>query len=89
MEKLSWLRIVDVSRNNIGGTIPSAIARWTSLMGISVAFNMFSGTLPSSMSTLTRLSSFDFRDNFFSGPLPNFNVPLQDWYAETASAIIL
>jgi Leucine-rich repeat (LRR) protein len=64
-------RILDLTRNELRGTIPAEIALLTGLTSIVLESNFVSGMIPSHVGGLTNLQTFSVLDNFLSGTLPS------------------
>ncbi len=65
------LRTLDLSRNNLTGTVPS-IYNLSALVTIDVSNNLLYGTLPT-IESLTPLEGYVFAKNRFTGDTPTFN----------------
>ena len=52
-------RWLDVSGNNLNGTLPSEIGAMTALVSLNVSWNALSGSLPATLSNLTNLQHLD------------------------------
>ena len=64
------LEILDVSQNNLQGSLPSELADLPSLEIISVCSNAMTGTIPSALGSLSELKSLGLGNNGFTGRLP-------------------
>ncbi|KAK1393269.1 putative LRR receptor-like serine/threonine-protein kinase [Heracleum sosnowskyi] len=66
---LTDLQVIDLSRNYISGSIPSAFGRlrvkFLSLLG-----NMIYGLIPPEIGNIITLEELEFEDNLLEGPLP-------------------
>lgn len=62
--------ILNLSTNNLSGSLPSAICQLTSLRYLYLAHNSLSGTMPSCFSDLDSLNSIDLSFNNFTGTFP-------------------
>ncbi|CAO2816752.1 unnamed protein product [Amaranthus hypochondriacus] len=61
---------IDLSKNNLTGTIPEEFGNLSKLEAMHLFQNQFHGTLPPSTGRLPSLASLMLSNNFFSGPLP-------------------
>ncbi|GFZ10639.1 STRUBBELIG-receptor family 8 [Actinidia rufa] len=66
---LMSLRILDVSDNNIGGSIPYQLP--PNITTLNLANNNLSGNLPYSISSIASLNYLDLSSNNFTGDLPS------------------
>lgn len=64
-------RILDLTGNELRGTIPAEIALLTGLTSLVLDTNFVSGMIPSLVGALTNLQTFSVLDNFLSGTLPS------------------
>ncbi|KAA8519597.1 hypothetical protein F0562_013958 [Nyssa sinensis] len=67
--KLPYLKMIDLSRNYLGGTIPPEWAR-SKLEYISVLVNRLSGPIPKYLGDITSLTSLSLENNMFNGTVP-------------------
>ncbi|XWS51328.1 hypothetical protein CRYUN_Cryun12cG0167700 [Craigia yunnanensis] len=67
--KLSELKELSVSRNNIVDQVPPEIVDCKKLEVLDLQNNMFSGDIPSNLSSLVRLRVLDLSSNKFTGDL--------------------
>ena len=65
-----FLEILDVSQNNLQGSLPSELADLPSLEIVSVCSNTMTGTIPSALGSLNELKSLGLGNNGFTGRLP-------------------
>ena len=65
------MRLIDVSRNHLGGTIPTEVGLMTGLHLIHAAGNRFTGTLPKEMENLHKNLRLNFTDNLITGEIPS------------------
>ena len=65
------LRELDLSENNITGTLPASIGQLSRLEVLSVRDNHISGTLPTTIGLLGNLKSLEIDTNHMRGPLPS------------------
>ncbi|KAL7536306.1 hypothetical protein ACHAXR_007066 [Thalassiosira sp. AJA248-18] len=68
----SWkaLKRLDISSNEIEGTIPESLALSTELVYLDISTNEFFGTIPSVLGNLTYLQSFYTHGNLLEGSMP-------------------
>jgi len=66
LEKLTSLRILDLSRNNLTGEIPVGVNQLNKLIRIDLSKNRLTGPVPS-LSNLTELVSLSLSKNAFTG----------------------
>ncbi|XP_058202577.1 receptor like protein 27-like [Rhododendron vialii] len=65
------LRMVDLSNNNLNGTIPSCLANSTEdLLMLNLSGNNFQGSIPSTFTTNCQLLMIDLGQNQLLGPVP-------------------
>ncbi|GLJ20194.1 hypothetical protein SUGI_0366550 [Cryptomeria japonica] len=62
---------LDLSGNNLGGSVPETIARLVKLQDLILGYNNFSGQIPISLSQLLSLTFLDLGMNRFSGGIPS------------------
>ncbi|EEF29208.1 serine/threonine-protein kinase bri1, putative [Ricinus communis] len=63
---------LDLSSNNLSGSIPSSFAACTSLQSFDISINNFAGELPiNTIFKMSSLKNLDFSYNFFIGGLPD------------------
>ncbi|CAN0900918.1 Receptor-like protein 56, partial [Linum grandiflorum] len=67
---LYQLLILDISHNNLTGSVPRQIDKMSRLRYILLNDNNFFGEIPFGMCTLQHLRLIDFSNNFFSGQIP-------------------
>ncbi|RDX85614.1 Protein STRUBBELIG-RECEPTOR FAMILY 3, partial [Mucuna pruriens] len=60
---------LDLSNNQIGGTIPSTLP--PTLRNLSLSANQLNGSIPDALSSLSQLSDLSLKDNLLSGQIPN------------------
>jgi Leucine-rich repeat (LRR) protein len=68
---LSSLTVIDLSMNQIGGTLLSGLGSMTALTFLSLDDNTLTGTLPSELGSLTALTELFLGHNSFTGILPS------------------
>ncbi|MFK7954353.1 MAG: leucine-rich repeat domain-containing protein, partial [Ekhidna sp.] len=61
---------LDLSSNNLGGTLPIEIGDLTALGTLDLAINLISGSVPTTIGALTALSDMNLLGNSFSGTIP-------------------
>ena len=62
---------LDLSGNNLRGTLPAALGSLTSLTTLDLSANALSGTVPD-LRAITKLQSLSLGDNQFSGTIPDW-----------------
>ncbi|KFK35729.1 hypothetical protein AALP_AA4G029100 [Arabis alpina] len=67
---LTQLRVIDLSRSSLTGTIPTTLSR-IPLAILSVTGNRLSGPVPSYLADITTLTDINLESNSFTGPLPS------------------
>ncbi|CAM6091106.1 unnamed protein product [Calypogeia fissa] len=65
------LHILDLSRNNFSGPIPSGLAACTQLQDLRLSSNQLSSSVPIDLSLLVNLSRLDLSQNNLTGRLPS------------------
>ena len=65
------LMTMDISYNNLSGTIPHALGTVSSLRILLLKGNSLSGYIPTQLCRLNKLNLIDLSSNFFSGSIPN------------------
>uniref|UniRef100_A0A0E0ASU4 Receptor kinase-like protein Xa21 n=1 Tax=Oryza glumipatula TaxID=40148 RepID=A0A0E0ASU4_9ORYZ len=65
--ELSW---IDLSGNQIIGTIPEDLWKFNKLTYVNLSYNLFTGTLPPDIGRLPRLNSFYISHNRIDGKIP-------------------
>ncbi|TKY59324.1 STRUBBELIG-RECEPTOR FAMILY 3 [Spatholobus suberectus] len=60
---------LDLSNNQIGGTIPSTLS--LTLRNMSLSANQLNGSIPDALSSLTQLSDLSLKDNLLNGQIPD------------------
>ena len=61
---------LDLSYNELNGTIPAEIGNLTSLTELELSFNLLSGTIPAEIGYLTSLTELELYSNQLSGTIP-------------------
>ncbi|CAJ2634015.1 unnamed protein product [Trifolium pratense] len=64
------LKYIDISKNNMGGSIPSSLGNCTNLTYINLSWNKFAGLVPSELGNLVNLVILDLSHNNLQGSLP-------------------
>ncbi|XP_062018407.1 receptor-like protein 3 [Rosa rugosa] len=62
--------MIDLSNNNMSGSIPSEIGQMQFLSELHLSFNNFSGDIPHQISNLKNLKVLDLSNNHLSGKIP-------------------
>ncbi|KAL1340462.1 hypothetical protein AAHE18_09G016300 [Arachis hypogaea] len=62
--------VVDLSCNNLSGTLPSELFMLIGLNSLNLSHNQFVGKIPQDISKLIQLESLDLSNNLFSGQIP-------------------
>ncbi|WOL04865.1 hypothetical protein Cni_G13587 [Canna indica] len=69
LDKFSSIATIDLSNNNIGGSIPENLP--LTLQSFFLSANQFTGSIPSSLSKLTLLTAMSVNNNHLTGDLPD------------------
>ncbi|KAK1400594.1 receptor-like protein EIX2 [Heracleum sosnowskyi] len=67
----AYLKMIDLSTNNLTGEIPIGITRLLELKGLNLSGNRFYGKVPVEIGELKVLESLDLSTNKFSGEIPS------------------
>ncbi|XP_028119482.1 receptor-like protein EIX2 [Camellia sinensis] len=67
---LLYLVNMDLSRNNLTGTIPEELSLLSGLLGLNLSHNNLTGSIPKKIGGLKLLESLDFSNNQLSGTIP-------------------
>ncbi|CAN0860160.1 LRR receptor-like serine/threonine-protein kinase EFR, partial [Linum grandiflorum] len=67
---LTSLRLVSISYNNFGGSLPASVVNLTQLGILAMGLNNISGTIPVGISNLKNLEWLDMGDNQLTGTIP-------------------
>nr|CAB3465805.1 unnamed protein product [Digitaria exilis] len=67
---LTYLRRLDLSHNNLTGTIPASLGNLTSLTLLSLTSNKLSGAIPGALGTLQALTGLYINGNMLQGSIP-------------------
>eukprot|EP01018_Ginkgo_biloba_P018400 Gb_38335 [translate_table: standard] len=80
--EVRYQREVNISRNQLRGSIPMSIGDVTSLESLDLSSNYREGRIPDELSRLHGLEMLDFSYNNLSGPIPKATAS-EDWVAES------
>ncbi|TVT98281.1 hypothetical protein EJB05_56412, partial [Eragrostis curvula] len=69
-ENTIFLLSIDLSENNLDGTIPEEISTLVGLKNLNLSWNFFSGNIPEQIGNLQSLESLDLSSNQLSGEIP-------------------
>ncbi|KAK7279951.1 hypothetical protein RJT34_25012 [Clitoria ternatea] len=69
-KNLQYLVNIDLSKNNLEGSIPDSLTSLSGLIGLNLSNNHFSGKIPRNIQKMKSLESIDFSNNHLSGPIP-------------------
>ncbi|XP_006354070.1 probable LRR receptor-like serine/threonine-protein kinase At4g08850 [Solanum tuberosum] len=67
---LPFLEYVDLSMNQLSGTIPPEIGKLANLVYLDLSINQISGTIPPQISSLTKLETLHIFSNQLNGSIP-------------------
>ncbi|XP_022883693.1 receptor like protein 42-like [Olea europaea var. sylvestris] len=70
IKTLKFLKLIDLSSNNLVGHIPTEITSLIMLVGLNLSRNNLSGSLPTNIEQLRSLDFLDFSRNHFFGDIP-------------------
>ncbi|KAF7825808.1 putative LRR receptor-like serine/threonine-protein kinase [Senna tora] len=59
-----------IGGNNIYGTIPATLGKYTNLIALALGFNRLTGTIPASFGKLQKIQLLELGENQFSGEIP-------------------
>ncbi|KAI9077439.1 hypothetical protein K1719_040588 [Acacia pycnantha] len=68
--QLPFLEVLDVTDNQLEGSIPQSMANCTSLKGLYLVGNSFTGFIPKDIGNLVKLEILALGENNLSGPIP-------------------
>ncbi|XP_074318015.1 receptor-like protein EIX2 [Silene latifolia] len=68
---LELVKSLDLSGNNLGGSIPGEISCLTGLISLNFSGNNLSGSITSKIGSLKSIESLDFSNNHLSGEIPS------------------
>ncbi|XP_044500246.1 receptor-like protein 9DC3 [Mangifera indica] len=71
--KLHALRLLNLSQNNLTGSIPSSIGNMIALESLDLSSNKLVGKIPGQLTNLNFLQVLDLSQNCLSGPIPQDN----------------
>ncbi|KAL5549584.1 hypothetical protein UlMin_004815 [Ulmus minor] len=71
--ELPNLRVLNLARNRIRGSVPSSILRCQRMAYLNLSNNLLSGRIPIFLTKLKHLRKLDVSNNQFSGFFPSFN----------------
>ncbi|WCJ32479.1 Leucine-rich repeat transmembrane protein kinase [Euphorbia peplus] len=71
VSNLKYLRFLDLTNNNIYGSIPEALGNLKNLEYMYLRENVLGGSIPSSFGNLTSLKALYLRGNFLRGRIPS------------------
>ncbi|KAF7822874.1 receptor-like protein EIX2 [Senna tora] len=69
-ENLKLVRVIDLSSNNVCGTIPPEIFRLVGLHSLNLSHNQLMGNIPNEIGNMKHLESLDLSTNQLSGEIP-------------------
>jgi len=69
-KNLHFVTLIDMSNNNLTGTIPSQIFSLTGLFSLNLSHNSLTGKIPNEIGNMKKLESLDFSVNNFQGEIP-------------------
>lgn len=72
LQSVANLRILDLSRNRLSGSIPASVGQCLALTTVNLANNRLTGNLPLSFGNLSALQSLDVSCNQLSETLPTY-----------------
>ena len=67
---LTYLRVLDLSRNQLEGEIPAELGRLSNLIRLDLNWNRLEGEIPAELGQLFQLQQLDLRRNQLTGPIP-------------------
>ncbi|KAL4282876.1 hypothetical protein GQ457_16G027990 [Hibiscus cannabinus] len=71
LQKLEYLKVLSLSRNNFSGTISRAFGVLNGLERLDLSYNSLSGSIPSSFVNMDSVRFLDLSGNSLSGSLPD------------------
>ena len=69
-KNLHFVTLIDMSSNNLTGTIPSQMFSLTALFSLNLSHNNLTGKIPNEIGNMKNLESLDFSVNNFWGEIP-------------------
>ncbi|KAH7669471.1 Non-specific serine/threonine protein kinase protein, partial [Dioscorea alata] len=66
-----YVKYIDLSINNLSGSIPEELASLYGLQGLNLSGNMLEGEIPNKLGTMRQLQSLDLSRNKLSGSIPS------------------
>ena len=69
-ENLKFVKIIDLSSNNLSGSIPSEISVLSELCFLNLSRNQLIGKIPEKIGIMKKLESIDLSQNHLSGEIP-------------------
>ena len=69
-ENLGFVKIIDLSSNNLSGSIPSEISILSELCFLNLSRNQLIGNIPEKIGIMKKLESIDLSQNHLSGEIP-------------------
>ncbi|KAM3747259.1 hypothetical protein ACB098_05G021800 [Castanea mollissima] len=69
-ENLGFVKIIDLSSNNLSGSIPSEISVLSELCFLNLSRNQLIGKIPEKIGIMKKLESIDLSQNHLSGEIP-------------------
>ncbi|KAL2331200.1 hypothetical protein Fmac_018781 [Flemingia macrophylla] len=67
---LHFLTLIDMSSNNLSGTVPLQLFSLTGLISLNLSHNKLTGKIPNEIDNMKKLESLDFSRNQLSGEIP-------------------
>jgi Leucine-rich repeat (LRR) protein len=67
----SWVEYIDLSYNNLTGTLPQELTALDSMWGLYLGYNEFSGGFPTVLTQMPDLGFLDLEGNNLSGTIPS------------------
>ncbi|KAL9373368.1 hypothetical protein Peur_032988 [Populus x canadensis] len=71
LTSLVFLEEIDLSNNQLYGSIPVTMGNLPSLTSLDLSTNFLNGSIPSSLGNLSSLENLDLSTNFLSGSIPS------------------